>query len=302
MPPAGRLEHPGAAPGSRPGAVARGAHRALHDRGRGAHGRRPSRFRRCGGHREGQRRWSPAEARRECWPGTTSGSIAAALPTRFARPASRWSHAGCHARASSAGSGLTELDDVRVGLTGAVAGLADTGSLVLVSGPGRGRIASLLPPLHIAMLRVSQLHPTYAAFLAAHPQIEDAGSNLVLITGPSRTADIEMTLTRGVHGPGEVHVVLIDVTMRTSGAPVRLYVIGIALLVSRSPAARASRRCRSLGRRRPPRTAPPHRRRPSFQRCLPIPITWAQCRWRSKRCAGSSTFTTKGLGECTYHR
>ncbi len=105
---------------------------------------------------------------------------------------------------------LTELDDVRVGLTGALAGLTDTGSLVLVSGSGRGRIASLLPPLHIAMLRVSQLHPTYAAFLAAHPRIEDAGSNLVLITGPSRTADIEMTLTRGVHGPGEVHVVLID--------------------------------------------------------------------------------------------
>jgi L-lactate dehydrogenase complex protein LldG len=105
---------------------------------------------------------------------------------------------------------LAELDDVGVGLTGAVAGLADTGSLALVSGPGRGRIASLLPPLHIAMLRVSQLHPTYAAFLAAHPHIEDAGSNLVLITGPSRTADIEMTLTRGVHGPGEVHVVLID--------------------------------------------------------------------------------------------
>ena len=105
---------------------------------------------------------------------------------------------------------LAELDDVAVGLTGAVAGLADTGSLALVSGPGRGRIASLLPPLHIAVLRVSQLHATYAAFLAAHPGIEDVGSNLVLVTGPSRTADIEMTLTRGVHGPGEVHVVLID--------------------------------------------------------------------------------------------
>jgi L-lactate dehydrogenase complex protein LldG len=104
---------------------------------------------------------------------------------------------------------LAELDDVSVGLTGAVAGLADTGSLALISGPGRGRIASLLPPLHIALLRVPQLHATYAAFLAAHPQIEDAGSNLVLVTGPSRTADIEMTLTRGVHGPGEVHVVLI---------------------------------------------------------------------------------------------
>jgi L-lactate dehydrogenase complex protein LldG len=105
---------------------------------------------------------------------------------------------------------LAELDDIVVGVTGAVAGLADTGSVALVSGPGRGRIASLLPPLHIAMLRVSQLHASYAAFLASHPRIEDVGSNLVLITGPSRTADIEMTLTRGVHGPGEVHVVLID--------------------------------------------------------------------------------------------
>jgi L-lactate dehydrogenase complex protein LldG len=104
---------------------------------------------------------------------------------------------------------LAQLDDVTIGLTGAVAGLADTGSLALVSGPGRGRIASLLPPLHVAVLRVEQLYPTYAAFLAALPQIENTGSNLVLVTGPSRTADIEMTLTRGVHGPGEVHVVLI---------------------------------------------------------------------------------------------
>jgi L-lactate dehydrogenase complex protein LldG len=104
---------------------------------------------------------------------------------------------------------LAQLDDVAIGLTGAVAGLADTGSLVLVSGPGRARIASLLPPVHVAVLRVEQLYPTYAAFLAAHPRIEDTGSNLVLVTGPSRTADIEMTLTRGVHGPGEVHVVLI---------------------------------------------------------------------------------------------
>jgi L-lactate dehydrogenase complex protein LldG len=104
---------------------------------------------------------------------------------------------------------LAQLDSVAIGVTGAVAGLADTGSLALVSGPGRARIASLLPPLHISILRVEQLYSTYAAFLAAHPQIENTGSNLVLVTGPSRTADIEMTLTRGVHGPGEVHVVLI---------------------------------------------------------------------------------------------
>ena len=104
---------------------------------------------------------------------------------------------------------LAAIDDVRVGLTGALAGLADTGSLAVVSGPGRGRIASLLPPVHVAVLRVDDLVPSYAALLAAHPHVTDQGSNLVLITGPSRTADIEMTLTRGVHGPGHVHVVIV---------------------------------------------------------------------------------------------
>ena len=124
-----------------------------------------------------------------------------------------WHHAGvvlAAARATERRQRLAELDDVAVGLTGAVAGLADTGSLALVSGPGRGRIASLLPPLHIAMLRVSQLHRDLRGVPCRASADRGRGSNLVLITGPSRTADIEMTLTRGVHGPGEVHVVLID--------------------------------------------------------------------------------------------
>ncbi len=103
---------------------------------------------------------------------------------------------------------LAELDDVRVGVTGALAGLADTGSLAMVSGPGRGRMASLLPPVHVAVIRATQILPSYAALLAMHPDVAASGSNLVLITGPSRTADIEMTLTRGVHGPGQVHVVI----------------------------------------------------------------------------------------------
>ena len=104
---------------------------------------------------------------------------------------------------------LAELDGVKVGVTGALAGLADTGSLAMVSGPGRARIASLLTPIHIAVIRATQIVPSYAAFLAMHPDVAEHGSNLVLITGPSRTADIEMTLTRGVHGPGQVHVVVV---------------------------------------------------------------------------------------------
>ena len=105
---------------------------------------------------------------------------------------------------------LAALDPIRVGLTGAIAGIAESGTIAVVSGPGRPRLASLLVPVHIAVLRADRLYPSLSAFLAAHGDVAERGSNLVLITGPSRTADIEMTLTRGVHGPGEIHVVLID--------------------------------------------------------------------------------------------
>ena len=104
---------------------------------------------------------------------------------------------------------LTALESLQVGLTGAIAGIAESGTFAVVSGSGRSRLASLLPPVHIAVLRAERLYPSLDAFFAAHPDVADDGSNLVLITGPSRTADIEMTLTRGVHGPGEVHIVLV---------------------------------------------------------------------------------------------
>ncbi len=107
---------------------------------------------------------------------------------------------------------LDRLDGVLVGLTGADGGLADTGAIALSSGPGRGRLASLLPPVHLALLPATKLYPSLPAFLAANPTATDAGSNLIFITGPSRTGDIEMTLSMGVHGPGEVHVIIIPVT------------------------------------------------------------------------------------------
>jgi len=103
---------------------------------------------------------------------------------------------------------LAALDGIRVGLTGAQGGLADTGTLALVSGPGRGRLASLLPPVHIALLPLQKLYPSLPAFLSANPNAATEGSNLVFITGPSRTADIELTLSMGVHGPKEIHVII----------------------------------------------------------------------------------------------
>lgn len=99
--------------------------------------------------------------------------------------------------------------DFKVGLTGADAGLADVGSLVLKSGPGRARSASMLPPVHVAILPVERLYTDMASYFVAQPDAIQSGSNLVFIAGPSRTADIELTLTLGVHGPGEFHVVLV---------------------------------------------------------------------------------------------
>jgi L-lactate dehydrogenase complex protein LldG len=106
------------------------------------------------------------------------------------------------------GADVQALGGIGLGLTGAHAALADIGGLVLVSGPGRGRLASVLPPVHVAVVDERRLRPSLAALLREEPRLLDAGSNVVIVAGPSRTADIEMTLTHGVHGPKHVHVIL----------------------------------------------------------------------------------------------
>jgi L-lactate dehydrogenase complex protein LldG len=104
-----------------------------------------------------------------------------------------------------------DLDAVRVGITGALGGLADTGSIIVASGQHRSRAASLLPETHIALLPSDRLYPTMQAFFATQsPQaLTEQISNLTFITGPSRTADIEMIITRGVHGPKRLCIVLL---------------------------------------------------------------------------------------------
>jgi L-lactate dehydrogenase complex protein LldG len=68
--------------------------------------------------------------------------------------------------------------------------------------------ASLLPEVHIAILRVADILPSVESALSL-PQVAES-PGVVLVSGPSRTADIEMTLTIGVHGPGELHVFVIN--------------------------------------------------------------------------------------------
>jgi L-lactate dehydrogenase complex protein LldF len=96
---------------------------------------------------------------------------------------------------------------VRVGLTGASAGIADSGSLLLLGGEGRPLTASLLPEIHIALLWEKDIFENLSQVLLRE-DVKQAPA-AILITGPSRTADIEMTLTIGVHGPGELYVLCI---------------------------------------------------------------------------------------------
>ena len=100
------------------------------------------------------------------------------------------------------------LAGIGLGVTGAHAALADNGGLVLVGGPGRGRLASVLPPVHVAVIDERRLRPSLEALLHEEPRLLDAGSSVVIVAGRSRTADIEMTLTHGVHGPKYVLVIL----------------------------------------------------------------------------------------------
>ncbi len=96
---------------------------------------------------------------------------------------------------------------VKAGLTGASAGIADTGSLLLLGGEGRPLTASLMPDVHIAILQEKDIFDDLNQVLK-QVDIREAPA-AIIITGPSRTADIEMTLTIGVHGPGELYVLCI---------------------------------------------------------------------------------------------
>jgi L-lactate dehydrogenase complex protein LldG len=99
--------------------------------------------------------------------------------------------------------------DATLSITQADYGLADTGSLVLFSTEGEGRTLSLLAPVNAVVLLASRILSGLPELFAREPAIAERSSAMVMVTGPSRTADIELTLTIGVHGPGELHIVIL---------------------------------------------------------------------------------------------
>ncbi|HZY64795.1 MAG TPA: lactate utilization protein [Rubrobacteraceae bacterium] len=96
-----------------------------------------------------------------------------------------------------------------VGLSTAEWAIAETGSLVIEGGPEKGRSVTLLPSAHVAVLLADRVLPAVPDAIAKYAADGRVPANLTFHTGPSRTGDIEMTLAVGVHGPGEVHVVLV---------------------------------------------------------------------------------------------
>lgn len=90
-------------------------------------------------------------------------------------------------------------------------GVAETGTLAVLARPGQGRAVSLLPSLHIALLRASNIVSDLSVlFDRVSREREELPSALTFITGPSRTADIELVLTVGVHGPKGLHLLLLE--------------------------------------------------------------------------------------------
>ncbi|CAN5734053.1 LUD domain-containing protein [soil metagenome] len=110
---------------------------------------------------------------------------------------------------------LTDFREVAgkadIGLSTAAWAIAETGTLVLEGGPGMGRTVTLLPPTYVAVVPVDRILQTVPEAIGKYAGGEDGGlpANVCFHTGPSRSGDIEMSLFVGMHGPGDVHVILV---------------------------------------------------------------------------------------------
>ncbi|MDD5248246.1 MAG: lactate utilization protein [Rhodocyclaceae bacterium] len=114
---------------------------------------------------------------------------------RYEKPASEWRS--------------EFFDDIDAALTPARSALADTGSLILWPDARAPRLMSLVPPLHFVLLDAASIHTDLYAAMTAERWADAMPTNALVISGPSKTADIQQTLAYGAHGPREVIVLLI---------------------------------------------------------------------------------------------
>lgn len=101
------------------------------------------------------------------------------------------------------------FNEVDASLTGTRGGIAETGTLILWATEAEPRTMSLVPPIHIALLKADELYSTFAEAMRDQRWAAGLPTNALLISGPSKSADIEQTLAYGVHGPKELIVLLI---------------------------------------------------------------------------------------------
>ena len=102
------------------------------------------------------------------------------------------------------------FQEIDAAITSVRAGIATTGTLVIWPTPQEPRTLSLVPPVHIAVLDADRLYTSFEEVVRKEAWQQGMPSNALLISGPSKTADIEQTLSYGIHGPTEVIVFLLS--------------------------------------------------------------------------------------------
>jgi L-lactate dehydrogenase complex protein LldG len=103
-----------------------------------------------------------------------------------------------------------ELFQIDAAVTATIGAIAETGAIVLWPDEKEPRLMSLVPPVHIAVLEADKIYNSFCQIIQAENWPDHMPTNALLISGPSKTADIEMTLAFGVHGPRELIVLIID--------------------------------------------------------------------------------------------
>ncbi|MFD1627130.1 LutC/YkgG family protein [Azospirillum griseum] len=101
------------------------------------------------------------------------------------------------------------FEGIDAGLTGTLGAIADTGSLILWPSAQEPRLLSLVPHIHVALLRADALYDSFWQAMRDGRWADGMPTNALLISGPSKTADIEQTLAYGVHGPKRLVVVIV---------------------------------------------------------------------------------------------